>query len=135
MHQIAGVARFAPFAVLAVFAQERRLDPALVDAARVHQRSRLHGWWRVRLPLLGPGLVAAACVVFVLTLGELAATVVVVPPGSQTLTLRIYNYLHYGASDAVAALCLAMAVVVVAVTGAGSAVLAGRSRAVQQAEG
>jgi len=32
----------------------------------------------------------------------------VVPPGQPTLTLRIYNYLHYGASDVVAGLCLAM---------------------------
>ena len=128
MPVLAGVARFAPFAAMVVFAQERRVDPDLVDAARVHQRSALDGWLRVRLPLLLPGLVAAACVAFVLALGELPATVIVMPPGVQTLTLRIYNYMHYGASDAVAALCLAMTVVVVLVAAAGSLALAGWRR-------
>lgn len=128
MPVLAGVARFAPFAAMVVFAQEQRVDPDLIDAARVHQRSALDGWLRVRLPLLLPGLVAAACVAFVLALGELPATVIVMPPGVQTLTLRIYNYMHYGASDAVAALCLAMTVVVVLVAAAGSLALAGWRR-------
>jgi iron(III) transport system permease protein len=56
-----------------------------------------------------PGFVAAACVVFALAAGELGATLVVAPPGQATLTMRIYNYLHYGASQTVAGLCLIMA--------------------------
>lgn len=115
MPVLAALARFTPMAALAVFAQERRVDPLLMDAARVHQTSWRQGFLRVRLPLLAPGLVAAACVTFVLTLGELGATLIVVPPGRQTLTLKIYNYLHYGASDAVAGLCLAMAALAVAI--------------------
>jgi iron(III) transport system permease protein len=50
-------------------------------------------------------------VVFVLAAGELGATLIVAPPGHATLTIKIYNYLHYGASEAVATLCLAMAAV------------------------
>jgi iron(III) transport system permease protein len=79
--------------------------------------------------------VAAACLVFVLAMGELGATVVVAPPGSQTLTLRIYNYMHYGASDAVAALCLAMAAVAVLAGAAAALALAGWSRAGGRAAG
>jgi iron(III) transport system permease protein len=108
MPVLASAARFAPLAAIVLLAQLRRIDPGLVDAARVHQVSAWHGWLRVRLALLAPGLVAAACVTFALALGELGATLIVVPPGQQTLTLRIYNYLHYGGSDTVAGLCLAM---------------------------
>jgi iron(III) transport system permease protein len=69
----------------------------------------LKTWLRVRVPLLLPGVMAACCVVFVLAMGELGATLIVAPPGHATLTMKIYNYLHYGASEAVAGLCLAMA--------------------------
>ena len=85
-------------------------------------------WLRVRLPLLTPGLLAALCVAFALTLGELGATLIVAPPGQQTLTMRIYNYLHYGASDTVAGLCLAMAAGTVVAAAAGAALLAAWSR-------
>ncbi|MFN2114961.1 MAG: ABC transporter permease subunit, partial [Anaerolineae bacterium] len=115
-HWLAGLARFTPFAAVIVAAQMRRIDPLLIEAARVHGDGGLRSLVAVRLPLLLPGLAAAACVTVALTLGELGATLLVTAPGDQTLTMRIYNYLHYGASDAVAGLCLAMAVAAVAAT-------------------
>ena len=62
----------------------------------------------VRLPLMIPGLMAAAFITFALSIGELGATLITIPPGQGTLTLKIYNYLHYGASEQVAGLCLMM---------------------------
>ncbi len=106
MPALAAAARFLPLAALVVAAQLRRIDPLLVDAARVFQAHPAAGWLQVRLPMLAPGLIAAAGLVFALTLGELGATLLVVPPGRGTLTIRIYNYLHFGASDAVAGLSL-----------------------------
>lgn len=105
---LAALARFAPFATIAILAQMRRLDPALTDAVRVHQPSAWRGWLQVRLPLLAPGLLAAAIVTFALTAGELGATLIVAPPGYATITMRIYNYLHYGSQSDVAGLCLMM---------------------------
>ena len=49
--------------------------------------------------------------VFILAAGELGATLIVAPPGRATLTMKIYTYLHYGASEAVAGLCLSVAAV------------------------
>jgi iron(III) transport system permease protein len=114
MPVLASLARFAPLATLAVLAQLRQVDRELIDAARVHQSSHLQGWLQVRLPMLAPGLLAAAGVAFALSLGELGATLLVAPPGQSTLSMRIYNYLHYGASDAVAGLCLLLALSAVA---------------------
>ena len=105
---LAVLARFTPLAVLVLVAQLRRIDPALLDAGRVLQTRSWHTTGKILLPLLGAGLVAATCLVFVVSMGELGATLLVVPPGGATLTLRIYNYLHYGASDVVAGLCLMM---------------------------
>jgi iron(III) transport system permease protein len=108
MPVMAGLARFAPLGALIIFAQLRRIDPLLLDAARVAQKTPWQAWTQVGLPLLRPGLVAAALVSFALTAGELGATLLVAPPGQATLTMRIYNYLHYGASGSVAGLCLLM---------------------------
>lgn len=128
MPVLAGAARFAPLAAIVLAAHFRRRDERLLDAARVFQPSPWAGLWRIRVPLVAPGMLAAAGVVFALTLGELGATLLVAPPGHGTLTIRIYNYLHYGASDAVAGLCLVM-VLLTASAGAlaaGSYTLAGR---------
>ncbi len=106
MPVLAALARFAPLALVLAIAQYSRIDPLMWDAARVFQMNSLHTAWRIRLPLLAPGLVAGMSLVFALALGELGATLIVAPPGQNTLTMRIYNYLHYGASDVVAGLCL-----------------------------
>lgn len=116
MPVLAALARFTPFAALVCLAQLKRVDPLLIDAARVHQRNSVHGWIQVRIPILAPGLVAAAGLVFALTIGELGATLLVAPPGRASLAMRVYNYMHYGASGQVAGLCLAMAFAVVLAT-------------------
>jgi iron(III) transport system permease protein len=84
----------------------RFIDPALLDAAAVFARSRISAWTTIRLPLAAPGLFVAAGILAALTLAELGATLIVAPPGHATITLRIYNYLHYGSSSDVAGLCL-----------------------------
>jgi len=131
MPVLAGAVRFLPLAAVVVAAQLRRIDPLLIDAAQVFQARPASGWLQVRLPMLAPGLIAAAGLVFALTLGELGATLLVAPPGQGTLTIRIYNYLHFGASDAVAGLCLLMMVATVATGGivVAALVLGGRMMA------
>jgi iron(III) transport system permease protein len=108
MPVFASLARFTPLAAIVLLAQLRRLDPLLIDAARVLHTSRVRTLFQIRLPLLTPGLIAGGFIAFALCAGELGATLLVAPPGQATLTMRIYNYLHYGASDVVAGLCLMM---------------------------
>jgi iron(III) transport system permease protein len=111
MPVLAGLARFTPLAVIVLTAQFSRIDPLLIDAARVIQKSRWQELRRIRVPLLLPGLLAATGICFVLTAGELGATLLVAPPGQATLTMRIYNFLHYGESSTVAGLCLMMVLI------------------------
>jgi iron(III) transport system permease protein len=115
MPVLAGLARFTPLAALILAAQFRRINPLLIDAARVLQVNSRQTLRYVWIPLFSPGLLAAFGVVFALTAGELGATLLVAPPGHSTLTIRIYNLLHYGASGTVAGLCvLILAAVVLA---------------------
>lgn len=124
----ASLARFLPLAALILAASLARLDRSLLDAAHLVEGSRLRVLARITLPLLLPGVLAATALVLVLTIGELGATLLVVPPGASTLTIKIYNYMHYGASDAVAVLSLFTMLLCVALAGLGIVSLSGRRR-------
>lgn len=117
------VIRFLPISVIAIAAFASRVDRGPIEAAAVFMRpSRF--FVKAWVPLLGPSLVAAGCVVAALSLTELGATLILIPPGGNTLAIRLYNMLHYGASDEVAGLSLLM----VAATLALSATLLRRPR-------
>ena len=117
---MAALVRFISFAVLILAVQYKYIDSLLIDAARIIQKNQFKIWLRIWIPMLLPGLIAAAGITFIMAVGELGATVLVVPPGQATLTLRIYNFLHYGASGTVAGLCLVM---IIALLIAGSIVV------------
>ncbi|MFZ2412948.1 MAG: hypothetical protein WAW16_01840 [Candidatus Cryosericum sp.] len=108
--------RFAPFACLMTGARLARGDVDAVEAGRVFERRRgdwiLHVW----LPMLLPVLTAAILLVAILVVGEVGGSLMVMPPGQQPLSITIYNYLHYGASGTVSALCLALFVAVLLLT-------------------
>jgi iron(III) transport system permease protein len=104
--------RFIPIAAIVLCAQLRLTDRALIEAGQVFSSGLLHDWARVRFPLLFPGIAMAIYLVFACTLGELGGTIMIIPPGSSTITIRLYNYLHYGASGSVAQLCLLLAGIV-----------------------
>lgn len=110
MPVLANMIRFVPLAFITMSVQLKRMDQGLLDSASVFQKNRMHGFFRVYLPIILPGIIAAFLVVFILTTGELGATLLVSPPGRSTLTMRIYNYMHYGSSQMIAGLCLTMLV-------------------------
>lgn len=116
MPALVAVIRFAPFAAIVLFIQKRFIDPALFDAAVVFARSRTDALARISIPLFAPGLVVSAGILAALTLAELGATLIVSPPGHATITMRIYNYLHYGSSSDVAGLCLMVTVLTLVVS-------------------
>lgn len=43
---------------------------------------------------------------FLLSFGEEGIMLVLMPPGAETVSVKIYNYLHYGASEYVSGFCL-----------------------------
>lgn len=113
----AHVARFAPLALIALVAQFRRREPLLHEQARLFPVSWLRRAWQIDLPLMSSGLRAALAIVFVLSLGEIGATLLVIPPGTGTVALRLYNLLHYGAPASTAGLALSMLGILLAAGG------------------
>jgi iron(III) transport system permease protein len=103
---MAYMARFIPFAVRTLTANVKQIHPHLAEAALLGQPSRLRRAVGVYLPLAAKGLCAGWVIVFILCMGELGATLLVIPPGKGTVALKIYTLMHYGAGQVVAALAL-----------------------------
>lgn len=115
--------QFFPFAYHALAGAVRRLDPALIEAARLDGAST----WRIArdlvAPLLAGPLVVAVALVTLLSLRELDATSLLRPPDGDTLGFRIHDLYHYGPSRQVAALALIAAVGAAGIVAAASAVV------------
>jgi iron(III) transport system permease protein len=122
---LGGTAHFVPFAVRAVYANLQQIDPRLLEAGRLAGAGTWRVALRIALPLLRNGLLAGFFIVFVLSFSELGVTLLVTPPGIETIPIKIYNLMHYGAESMVAALCLILAAIQALV----AAVLWGTARA------
>jgi len=78
------------------------------------------------LPLRWPALAFAWLAAFVVAIGELSATILVVPAGVATLGVRISQLLHFNNQDKLAGLCLILMAAAAMLAG-GLVVLAARS--------
>ncbi len=105
---LAMVVRSLPPAMLILWHAMRTTPPEMLDAAAVDGAGPLARFWRIALPSRWPAVGLAWLVALAVALGELAASILVVPPGITTLSIRIFGLLHYGVEDRVAGICLAM---------------------------
>ncbi|MFC7007220.1 ABC transporter permease [Halalkalicoccus salilacus] len=97
--------RFMPQAVGAIRTTTRQVDPLLVEAARTLGEAPHRAFRRVTLPLIAPGVIAGAALVFLTTMKELPATLILRPTGFETLVTHIWRaqeaaYFQYAAVPA-----------------------------------
>lgn len=95
------------------------MDPALSEAARDLGATPTGAFLRVTLPLIAPGIAAAALLAFTVSLDDYVVTSFVAGPGSTTLPLKIYSMLKTEVTPEVNAVCtllLAATVVLVGVS-------------------
>lgn len=83
--------RFLALALNPIEASLDRITPNLDGAARVAGLSPSQVLWRVHLPMLRGGLLTALLLVFVDTVKELPATLIVRPFNFDTLAIRAYH--------------------------------------------
>ena len=85
------VVLFLPAAVGAVRASLLQVSPRLEDASRGLGRNGLRTFLRVTLPLALPGVLSGMALVFLITMKELPATLILGPIGFQTLATSIWS--------------------------------------------
>jgi len=92
----------------------RTTDRDLTDAARLSGASRWQMLRHVHWPQIAPQIAALWYIIFLLCLWDVESMVLIVPPGGETLSLRVFNLLHYGHNSQVDALCLVLLALAVA---------------------
>jgi iron(III) transport system permease protein len=116
---LALMVRGLPPAIFVLWYALRTVPREMLEAAAVDGAGPLARFWLIALPLRWPAVVLAFVVALAVALGDLAASILVMPPGVQTLSIHIFNLLHYGVEDQVAGVCLALLALFAALTAAG----------------
>lgn len=89
---LAYVIRFLAVALGSIEAGLARISPNLDAAARALGETALSTLWRVHLPMLMPALGAAGLLVFVDSMKELPATLLLRPFNFETLATHVYGF-------------------------------------------
>jgi molybdate transport system permease protein len=102
-----------PFLVLSVEGALRSVDARFEDVAATLGAGPVRTFWRVTLPLVGPGVAAGAALAWARALGEFGATITFagnLPGTTQTLPLDVYVALQTDPDAAIALSVLLLAV-------------------------
>lgn len=105
------------------------VDRDIVDAVRLEGASAWEVFRIAEWPQIAPAIAASWYVVYLLALWDVETLVLIYPPGSETLALRVFNLLHYGHNAQVNAHCvllLGLAVAPLAVWSAAAMIAARR---------
>lgn len=90
------VVRFLPQAVGITRSAVLQVDDQIAEAARTLNAGRLRTFRKVTFPLIAPGVIAGGALVFLTTMKELPATLLLNPVGLETLVTIIWEA-HRGA--------------------------------------
>ncbi|MFA5884983.1 MAG: ABC transporter permease subunit, partial [Acidimicrobiia bacterium] len=89
---LAYVVLFLPLAIGSVRNGVEQSQVRQEEVARSLGKRPLQVLWRVTLPLAAPALAGGAALVFVTTMKELPATLLLRPTGMETLATRLWTY-------------------------------------------
>ncbi|MFB6113752.1 MAG: ABC transporter permease [Halodesulfurarchaeum sp.] len=84
------IVRFLPQSVSTIRSSFLQIDPRLLEAARTLGEPPIRAFRRVTLPLVFPGIIAGAALVFLTTMKELPATIMLHPTGFDTIVTFIW---------------------------------------------
>ena len=103
---IAYTVRFTPFAVLILISGIEQINKHVEEAAVMAGISFFRIIKTIMIPHLKQNIAATLAIIFILAFGEIGTTLLIIPPGKETIPIKIYNLMHYGSDQTVAALCL-----------------------------
>ena len=90
----------------------RQIPKSLDEAARIAGISSFMRVWKIFIPILSPALFGAFIISFIFNLGELGTTIMVYPPGTEIMPIKVYTIM----ANAPQALTSSMTLIVFSVT-------------------
>jgi iron(III) transport system permease protein len=103
---LAWVGRWAPLAFGLLAVSLRQVPHEWIEAARLEGAGPWARWRLLEWPVLYRPLLAAGALIFCLSLGEVGASILLLPPGTTTLGVRLMTLMHYAPTATVSALAL-----------------------------
>lgn len=98
--------RYFPLSLLLLWVFLRAVPKQYEQMAIVDGASAKDVLLRVYLPICIKPVIISAIVVFLWCLGDLDASLIICPPGTTTLSIRMFTMLHFGVYGDVAMACL-----------------------------
>jgi len=98
---LAHVAFSIAYVAIVVTARLRTLDPSLEEAAMDLGATPWRAFWRVTLPALAPGIIAAALLALIVSFDDYVITSLVAGVDSETLPMVIYAIARRGANPTI----------------------------------
>jgi iron(III) transport system permease protein len=102
--------RSLPLCTLMLWYSLRFVPDDVLDAAATEGAGPLARFWRIVAPQRVAAGAAAFLAAAAISMGDVAASILVTPPGVTTVAIRVFGLIHYGVDDQVAALSLVTAV-------------------------
>ena len=90
------VALSLPYVIIVVGARLSNFGVELEEAAATLGASPWQVFWRVSLPVMAPGVVAAALFAFAISFDQFVISYFLAPPGVSTLPVEIYSAIRKG---------------------------------------
>ena len=81
-------------------------DQNLLNSGLIYEKNWIRRLIRIEIPYYIFPLLSGFYVGFGFLTGEIASSILLIPPGEQLISLKIYSYLHYGSSGKISALGL-----------------------------
>jgi putative spermidine/putrescine transport system permease protein len=99
-----------PYVIGTVGAVLERFEPSVEEAALTLGASPWSTFRRVTLPLIKPGVLAGSLYAFVVSFGDIPATMFVTSTSTTTLPVQLFHAIEFDYSPALLALCSVVAV-------------------------
>ena len=90
------VALSLPYVIVVVGARFANFGPELEEAAASLGATPWQSFWRVTIPVLAPGITAAALFAFAVSFDQFVISYFLAPPGTSTLPVEIYTSIRKG---------------------------------------
>ncbi len=98
--------QFLPFVVKTFSPFLNQISDSIEESAKLARAGFFKRMFKIELPLVKQGIIAGFVVGFILCLRDLGATLLIAPPGIQTLPCRIETLMHYGNAEMVSSLSI-----------------------------
>lgn len=112
---VSHIAFSIPFVTLVVQARLQGFDKSFEEAAMDLGANEIVTFWRITFPMILPGVLAGALLVFTLSLDDFVITFFTTGPGSTTLPIYIYGLLRRIITPQVNALSAVWVMVVISI--------------------